>query len=144
MDRQIDSKRVLFFMKTFCRCQKFTRISFFYWSIAEINGCFGRQNITYQNHVKRFIYFHGKNTLTRMVTSLTLLAVCWTRVQTLSLSLQHSRRHFLWISVSHSTQILLLLSCHFPKQVSCDFGKKQFWKCNASFVLITGVCTAYL
>lgn len=58
------------------------------------------------------------------MTSLTLLAVYWTQI-TLLLSLQHSRRHFLWISGSHSTHILLLLSCNFPKQESCDFERKK-------------------
>lgn len=123
----------------FCRCHIYKNFFLFHGSIAEINGCFGWQNIAYQitlnclfkkKKEKRktvLFFFTAKQTL--MVPSLTLLSVCWTRVQTLCLSLQHSTRPFLWISVSHSTLILLLLSCHFPKQVPCDFGKKYiyFW-----------------
>lgn len=82
--------------------------------------------VSYDN----FLFFYFKKTIfswwqkLTLVTSLTLLAVYWTQI-TLLLSLQHSRRHFLWISGSHSTHILLLLSCHFPKQVSCDFERKK-------------------
>lgn len=136
----------------FCRCHIYKNFFLFHGSIAEINGCFGWQNIAYQitlnclfkKKKKRekkncFVFLHCKTDSNGAKSDITF---CLLNPSTNSLSVSAAQHKTFPVDISepfytHTASFVL----SFPQTSALWFWEKIyiFWKFYASFVLITGV-----